>query len=113
MSDKPSIDYVATKSALDAKITICGDERVHQLQAKLAMMSEALKHANRQSYPFGHLELFDKALTATEQEVSAWRREVEAKAIEGCARLGEANGNTGLLPFELRALAQDRRSEGK
>lgn len=28
------------------------------LQAKLAMQAEALTHANRQPYPFGHLEMF-------------------------------------------------------
>ena len=84
---------------------------LHDTQAKLAMMREALEVGDM--FAEGRSVVIAEALTATEQEVSAWKRELEAKAIEECARLGEANGNTGLLPFELRALAQDRRSEGK
>ena len=71
-------------AALDAKITICGDERVHQLQAKLAMMSEALESANHLlDAAYGsYSPIIQEVLSATEQEVSAWRKECEAKAIE-------------------------------
>ena len=36
--------------------------QVEQLNAKIAMMREALEYANKQVYPFGHLDIFTKAL---------------------------------------------------
>ena len=110
-------------AALDAKITICGDERVHQLQAKLAMMSEALIECSYSNSTDKAQLMTHKALTATEQDVSAWRKECEAKAIEECKQ-AILNGvfihdesPPKRFAFEvagmLDRLAEDRRSEGK
>lgn len=93
-----------------------------ELQAKLAMLSEALKYHQEQTRP---IDSSIKALSATEQDVSKWRREVEAKAIEECAdsfhggyffdpetepssveRIDNVVANT------LRDMAQKKRSEG-
>ena len=90
------------------------DKEIEQLKATLTLYSELLNHPE-----------------ITEQEVSAWKREVEAKAIEECIktiatfRVSVGNSCSGELAAEwtmqnlremrneLEELAQQKRSEVK
>lgn len=83
-------------------------------QAKLAMCVTLL---NNVTFKGDYLECQDtngknwfdlrqEALAATEQDVSKWKREIEAKAIEECAEKFMFG-----VGYELRQLAQQKRSE--
>lgn len=84
---------------------------IESIQAKLAMQAVALTHANRQPHPFGHLEMFEKALSATQADVDAfmakkkteWEKEVYS-VIESLGsdytsqRLKDIMWNGGVVP---------------
>jgi hypothetical protein len=54
------------------------------------MIHEALEHANKQVYPFGHLDIFTKALSATEQDVDKFLDGVRADAVAEYLRQAQA-----------------------
>ena len=68
-------------SALDAKITICGDERIHELKAKVAMLRDYLDDIIRTGWVYDS-DAIKQALTATEQDVTRWVNQVKADALE-------------------------------
>lgn len=111
---------------------IAGDEAliaglksdIEQLQAKLAMCVELLNNVTfkgdylecQDTHRKNWFDLRQEALSATEQDVSKWKLEVEAKAIEECLDALETMNaqikvDVPMLIDSVAQLAQQKRSE--
>ncbi len=106
-------------AALDAKITICGDEKIRELNAKVAMMREAIKPMRDLLADMAWDSEYDKliknadtALSATEQDVTRWVNVVKAGAtdevLEYCQ---EIDGDLWVNADLIRDLVKQLRGE--